>query len=367
MTKKKDYCKICGRKFDIPREHNICAVCNFILKHKEEYENIIRDGFWSKEEFNIILEKAYIEKVETINEIVELLNNKKLDDLVNLLNSNIFKNANIKKQVKVKCSQCGKDITVKLYKYINEKNLFCSTKCMGKFKTENYSGINNKKFSKIKCNCDNCGKEIWKNKYRYEERNKYGETHNFCCKKCSNEFRSKYYVGEKGARFNIKLSEKSKNKMRESVIKGMKENGVINTLTKPHIITNSLLDEIKIKYKNEELFKYYSLDIYLVDFNLGIEVMGDYWHGNPTSKYNKKLNNTQSKNIVRDKRKNTFIKKYYGFNILYLWENDILNNTNLCKKLIIKYIENKGVLEDYNSYNYKIENDKLILINKQNP
>ena len=69
----------------------------------------------------------------------------------------------------------------------------------------------------------------------------------------------------------------------------------------------------------------------------------------------------QLKDTVRDKRKNTYIKKYYNINILYLWESDILNNQQLCKSLILYYIKNNGLLSDYNSFNYSLIDNKVTL------
>ena len=103
----------------------------------------------------------------------------------------------------------------------------------------------------------------------------------------------------------------------------------------------------------------YSIDNYLAEYHLVIEVMGDYWHGNPL-KFDK-LNDLQIKNTIRDKSKNTFIKRYYGINILYLWENDILENPDLCVLLIKSYISNNGALENYHSFNYILQDDVLVL------
>ena len=47
--------------------------------------------------------------------------------------------------------------------------------------------------------------------------------------------------------------------------------------------------------------------------------------------------------------------------ILYLWENDIYNNINLCRKIIEEYINNNGVLINYHSFNYSIKNNKIML------
>ena len=89
--------------------------------------------------------------------------------------------------------------------------------------------------------------------------------------------------------------------------------------------------------------------------------MGDYWHGNPIKYKEKDLSIIQLKSKKRDKSKHTYIKKYHNFEILYLWENDIINEVNLCKSLINLYIKHKGILKDYNSFNYYVNDNKTIL------
>ena len=64
------------------------------------------------------------------------------------------------------------------------------------------------------------------------------------------------------------------------------------------------------------------------------------------------LNKQQLKSVKQDKSKHTYAKKYYDVEILYLWERDINNRIDLCWNLIQQYINNCGVLDDYNSYNY---------------
>jgi len=46
---------------------------------------------------------------------------------------------------------------------------------------------------------------------------------------------------------------------------------------------------------------------------------------------------------------------------LYLWEEDILNNIDLCEKLILLYINKKGLLDNYHSFNYYLDNEDLFL------
>lgn len=140
-------------------------------------------------------------------------------------------------------------------------------------------------------------------------------------------------------------------------------NNPVTTQTKPQVIINKLLDNLQIKYVNEQPFVYYSIDNYLPDYNLAIEVMGDYWHSSPL-KYADKINDKQKHIISRDKAKHSFIANQYGIEILYLWESDIIKNENVCSYLIQKYIAQNGVLDNYHSFNYFIEDDQLQLRNE---
>jgi len=87
--------------------------------------------------------------------------------------------------------------------------------------------------------------------------------------------------------------------------------------------------------KNE--FRIY--DFYLKKYNLLIEADGDYWHANPKFYKNRKLNETQNKNIKNDIFKNELaIKK--SFNIIRFWENEI-NDINF-ENFIIEKIKEYG-------------------------
>ena len=133
------------------------------------------------------------------------------------------------------------------------------------------------------------------------------------------------------------------------------------------MIANSLLDKLHIEYEREKQFLYYSVDNYLIKYNLIIEIQGDYWHCNPI-KYKNKISEMQSGVIRKDKAKHTYIKKEYGIDILYLWENDLYNNPDLCQELIRLYVDKKGILDSYNSFNYQLINDKInFSINKITP
>lgn len=127
--------------------------------------------------------------------------------------------------------------------------------------------------------------------------------------------------------------------------------------SKPQLIVNRILDEIGIKYIREYPLDFYSIDNYLVNENLIIEVQGDYFHASPL-KYNAP-SSRQIGQVGKDKAKHTFIYNKYGIEILYIWEKDTYQREDVCKALIELYIKNKGLLQNYNSFNYYLEDGEL--------
>ena len=97
----------------------------------------------------------------------------------------------------------------------------------------------------------------------------------------------------------------------------------------------SMLDVLNIEYysqffitNNTDTFAY---DFKLKNCNLLIEVDGDYYHSNPIF-YTKPKTKTQKINHYRDKKKNEFCESN-GYNLIRIWENDIINNKEnlICK------------------------------------
>lgn len=240
-----------------------------------------------------------------------------------------------------KCEICGKDF------YVSKKSTqrFCSQKCQSKWQIGN-TGFNNSRFEGGLLKCQLCGREFLVGGYKYTD----GKEH-FCSARC----RQKWYATV------WSQSEEWKEASRQRAVSILSEKPV-KTQTKPQIKVNEILNLLQIRYINEQPFVYYSIDNYLPDYNLAIEVMGDYWHTSPL-KYPDKINDRQKFIISRDKAKHTYIANQYGIEILYLWENDILKNEDVCAALIQEYISNNGVLENYHSFNYALKNNQLQLRN----
>ena len=70
-------------------------------------------------------------------------------------------------------------------------------------------------------------------------------------------------------------------------------------------------------------------------------------------------------NKLKDKRKHSYIKNNYNIEVLYLWETDVNENIELCKKLIELYIRNNGKLKNYHSFNYVLNDNNEIEIIKE--
>ena len=240
-----------------------------------------------------------------------------------------------------KCQICGKEFECS--KISTQR--FCSNKCNSKWQ-KTLIGEDNPNFTSVKIPCTYCGNEIYVKPSRLNIQN-----HFFCDEKCRQDWYANIYS----------QTDEWREKCRIKAI-NMLESGIMSkTNSKPQQIVDSILEENNIHFQKEKGIKYYSIDDYLTDANLMIEVMGDYWHSNPL-KFPQEINEIQYKRIPKDKAKHTYTKKQYGIEILYLWESDIYNNQELCKNLILEYIKRNGILENYHSFNYYLdENKKLIL------
>lgn len=237
------------------------------------------------------------------------------------------------------CEVCGKDM------YLSKKSTkrFCSTECQNIWQSGN-TGFDNKRFRGGYVKCEHCGKDFLVGKYNLE----YDKKH-FCSTLCRQTWYATVWS----------QSDDWKTQSRIRAASSLIKNTVI-TQTKPQIIVNEMLDNMDIVYRNEEPYTYYSIDNYLPKFNLAIEVMGDYWHASPL-KYPDSINERQRHTISRDKAKHTYLKNYFGIDILYLWEADILKRPDVCIELIRHYIECDGNIKDYHSFNYSVVGDSLKL------
>lgn len=235
------------------------------------------------------------------------------------------------------CEYCGQIYTIPRTR--DKTSRFCSNACKNKWQSENNVGESNSLYKKVSIVCDYCGKEILVSPYRIDASNKH-----FCSYDCTHNY---YKILEN-------RTEKQRAADKSIIYK------VNPTLTKPHRDILDLLDEHNILYEIEYIVGYYKLDIYLPKYNLGIEIQGDFWHCSPI-KYNQVEYTQQMHGISNDKTKHTYVKRYGKYELLYLWETDIINDIDLCWLIVNMYISSKGILPNYHSFNYDSFGEKLVL------
>ena len=304
-----------------------------LISQKASDLKLTKDYWWDKDEEILLIEKYPYMKTEdlvakyfpergfnsVINKVSQLGLSKDDDYLYKIRVETGTKNLELipdqkgensprwVDRVKIICDQCKCDIELTPYNTKNQEHYFCSRECMGKWRSKNLSGENSPVYGRAD--------EIWTPEMRL--------------------------------------------KAAENAVIRLKELNFSRKPTKPQLITNDLLDGMGIKFENEYDCKYYLVDNYLTDYNLMIEVMGNYFHCSPVTNLE---NSRKVKIIGKDKAKHTYIKKYKSIEVLYLWEKDIHENIDVCKSLVEKYVKNNGILENYHSYNYHLNDGKLELI-----
>jgi len=108
-------------------------------------------------------------------------------------------------KIEVPCSQCGETTNKHLSQIKNKKENFCCVKCYGEWKKTHLRGENNPAWQggKIKVKCTQCNKEIDKNKSSLKQ-----SKNQFCSLDCNYKWMSAHRRGEnhpmwKGGKINV--------------------------------------------------------------------------------------------------------------------------------------------------------------------
>lgn len=350
-------CRICKRKIKISNfsyrdihddDTGICKSCSWIDRnnHKIAYKDYPYELI-----HNIVM--FIFESENCILNQLEHKLNIKLEEIIDIVQHLNIGNKTY--MLETKCECCGNKMLIHPSKMKKNHYNYCSSECYWKDKPNKVpKGKDNSQYNRIITNCTNCGAKIERIKSVYNLKNRYNDNHNFCCRECYWKYRSKYYIDEKSNGKYLVWTDELKNKMRIKKLEELSKDERLNT--KPQKEVNSILSDLKIDFIREYKCVYYSIDNYLSHHNLMIEVMGDYWHANPIKFNEHKYLMTQKQfdGIHRDKIKKSYILNHYNINILYLWEDDILKRRKLCSLLILEYINSKGQLQNYHSFNYEI-------------
>jgi very-short-patch-repair endonuclease len=135
-----------------------------------------------------------------------------------------------------------------------------------------------------------------------------------------------------------KHSQSTKDKMSDSAIKNILKSGKVKR-SKLEYKFETLLELLQIHFQHSfyisSIKKIY--DFYLPDYNILIEIDGDFWHCNPI-KHSEPVCKTQEINIINDKFKTEWAQTN-GYKLLRFWENDINNNILEVKKTLLENIK----------------------------
>ncbi|MGG1758512.1 hypothetical protein ABEQ76_05505 [Bacillus velezensis] len=302
---------------------------------------------------------------------------------------------NSRNRIKAKCEICGMEFstTPSQVKKSKSGKLFCSNACVGKYNAE-------KRTKKIKKVCNIC-------LVGYEVIPAHSEKSVTCSKECQNKWQSLFLTGENSNRFDktipiekrkfscewcgkieiarypslLKTSKKKfcsqecrrnwfakswsqqetwKKESRIRAVKILSSGLISKTSSECQTIVNSLLSKMNIETINEYNIKYYSIDNFLPQTGLFIEVMGTYWHADPR-KYKSINYKMQYNRIIKDNHKRLSVKALKNTDILYLWEDDIHNNLELVEKVVELYVQSGGLLKNFHSFNYSLINNGVCL------
>lgn len=234
------------------------------------------------------------------------------------------------------CEYCGESFTV--CKSVPQR--FCSVECQCEWQKTRVGELN-PRFTSVLHKCDYCGKEHYVKPYKLSE-----FKHLFCSTTCRQAWYSEVWSQQPEWR-----EESSKR-----AIDILSSGGIGRVNSGAQVMMNEMLDSLGIEYVNEYAVGTFSVDNFLPEYGKYIEVMGDYWHTNPT-KYDVPVYDMQQDRIERDAKKHRFIVDKTGVEPLYIWEDDLNNRPDVCRALIELYV--KEELTNYHSFNYEFKNNIL--------
>lgn len=205
------------------------------------------------------------------------------------------------------CSGCGDKFlsTTMAYKKSESGKLFCSNACVSIYNAERYD----RKVTKI---CEHCEEE-------YRVKRVYKDTAVTCSVKCQNEWQKTYWlVDDRALKKQIRISVKREWKRRYGDPETAPERMVREYLENLGFVNN--IDFIQEK----PILDRYFADFYFPEYNLILEVFGDYWHVNPDvyGEDKKPISETQKTFIERDNNRREDILKH-DFNYIEVWEKDV--------------------------------------------
>lgn len=182
------------------------------------------------------------------------------------------------------------------------------------------------------------GKDSW-NKGQTKDTNEVVKrlANSLVGKKATEETRRKQSESAKKRKIHghtgYKHSEAAREKLSRANIDKIRRGVFKQTRSKPHLAMADLLTRMGLRFEEERGIWFYSFDFYLVDYDVYIEVDGDYFHSNPDRYPDGPQTKTQKANAARDKRKDSFCQSN-AISLMRFWESHILRNPDEVERQI---------------------------------
>lgn len=135
-----------------------------------------------------------------------------------------------------------------------------------------------------------------------------------------------------------KHSKENIEKFRQNTLMMIKEGRYKHTNTMPMRVFRNFLNNKSIKYEEETILSCWSFDFYLQDYDVYIEIDGDYFHSNPKIYPYGPKTKTQKVNKYRDDKKNKFCEEN-SIRLVRIWESEILGDVKCVEKKLRPYLE----------------------------
>ena len=203
--------------------------------------------------------------------------------------------------------------------------------------TKKYLNVNKSKSVSLKSYIEKYGEEEGTKKYNNLILSQQGKGNlQYYIKKYGEEEGTKRYneILRKRISHNISPHSKIADKFCKDVIYHIMNNNIKLKFDEIYCIDNEFIFYTNSLTNGE--FKYIKVDFYIKELNLVVEFYGDYWHG-----FNIKDQEKQKKIFDRDNKRINCLKKFFGCDILIIWEHEYRNNQEQTIEIVMNKIKNK--------------------------
>lgn len=139
-------CEFCSSK----DKCNSCKIYSYFKRNKIYKEEL---NGWNIKDVITVLDYVLYEKVEVLNEVVDIVQNKTLLDVVELLDTKIKIGGNKPQNIKLKCANCNKDIIRKKSDMYKDR-VYCNMECRDKIRSIMFTPPNKLSLDDVKDLCN---------------------------------------------------------------------------------------------------------------------------------------------------------------------------------------------------------------------